>query len=266
MKTISKEKLKVILENHKHWLNKDCGGCEQMRADLNGADLNGADLRYVNLYGADLRLANLYGANLYGADLRDANLYGADLREANLCCANLRDANLRDANLREANLCCANLRGADLREANLCCANLRGANLREANLRDANLRDAKNIPFIPMACPDTGEFICWKKAMAETDHGNYYCIVKLFIPADAKRSSATGRKCRCDKAIVLDIEIIGYAKKEPITILRCFSNYDKTFTYEIHNTVSVDNFDEDRFNECSPGIHFFINKQEAINY
>ena len=221
MKTISKEKLKVILENHKHWLNKDCGGCEQMRADLNGANL-----RYANLYGADLHGANLYGANLYGADLHDANLYGANLRDANLCCADLRDA----------------------------------------NLRDANLSDAKNIPFIPMACPDTGEFICWKKAMAETDHGNYYCIVKLFIPADAKRSSATGRKCICDKAIVLDIEIIGYAKKEPITILRCFSNYDKTFTYEIHKTVSVDNFDEDRFNECSPGIHFFINKQEAINY
>ena len=196
MKTISKEELKVILENHLHWLKEDCDGWGQMHADLRGANLRGADLR--------------------GADLRDANLYSADL-----------------------------------------CS---------ADLRSANLRDAKNIQFIPMACPDTGLFVGWKKATAETDQGRYPCIVKLLIPADANRSSATGRKCRCDKAIVLDIEIIGYAKKEPITILRCFSNYDETFTYEIHKTVSVDNFDEDRFNECAPGIHFFINKQEAINY
>ena len=26
------------------------------------------------------------------------------------------------------------------------------------------------------------------------------------------------------------------------------------------------NLDEDRFKECAPGIHFFRNKQEAINY
>ena len=117
-----------------------------------------------------------------------------------------------------------------------------------------------------MTCPDTGEFIGWKKAVAKTNCGDYCCIVKLFIPADAKRSSATSRKCRCDKAVVVDIEVIGYYGKEPITILKCFSRYDKDFTYEIHKTVSVDNFDEDRFRECAPGIHFFINKQEAIDY
>jgi hypothetical protein len=117
-----------------------------------------------------------------------------------------------------------------------------------------------------MACPDTGEFIGWKKVIVETDHGNYYGIAKLFIPADAKRSSGTGRKCRCDKAVVADIEVVAYNEKEPITILRYSSRYDETFEYEIHKTVSVDNFDEDRFNECAPGIHFFINKQEAIDY
>ena len=30
--------------------------------------------------------------------------------------------------------------------------------------------------------------------------------------------------------------------------------------------VYPDAFDEDRFNECSNGIHFFIDKQLAINY
>ena len=30
--------------------------------------------------------------------------------------------------------------------------------------------------------------------------------------------------------------------------------------------VYPDSFDEDRWHECSHGIHFFINKQDAINY
>ena len=35
---------------------------------------------------------------------------------------------------------------------------------------------------------------------------------------------------------------------------------------ELNATVEVDNFCENRWNECAPGIHFFINRQEAINY
>lgn len=61
--------LNRILENHKHWINRDCEGWEYMHANLQDARLNGADLR-----GADLRFVNLYNANLRGADLRGANI------------------------------------------------------------------------------------------------------------------------------------------------------------------------------------------------
>ena len=37
-------------------------------------------------------------------------------------------------------------------------------------------------------------------------------------------------------------------------------------TYKVGEMVYPDSFDEDRWNECSHGIHFFINKQDAINY
>lgn len=78
-------------------------------------------------------------------------------------------------------------------------ANLRGANLRGAYLRGADLSRAKNVPFVPTVCPDVGGFIAWKKVQSGL-------IVKLEIPEDARRSSATGRKCRADKARVLAIE------------------------------------------------------------
>ena len=134
-------------------------------------------------------------------------------------------------------------------------ANLFRADLSGANLFGANLFGAKNVPFIPMACPDTGSFIGWKKCR----NGR---IVELEIPDDARRSSATGRKCRCDKAVVKSIKSID--GKEEYT--EAFSDYNPGFCYEVGKEVSEPNFCEDRFVECAPGIHFFINGQEAVDY
>ena len=44
------------------------------------------------------------------------------------------------------------------------------------------------------------------------------------------------------------------------------SKHDSGFAYRIGDTVSVDNFDENRWNECAPGIHFFITREEAVRY
>ena len=44
------------------------------------------------------------------------------------------------------------------------------------------------------------------------------------------------------------------------------SKYDRTFIYRVGETASVCDFDENRWNECAPGIHFFITREEAINY
>ena len=222
----------------------------------------GADLRGADLYGADLRGANLYEANLYGADLREANLYEANLYEANLRGAdlyeaNLYEANLRGANLYEANLYGADLRGADLYEANLYGADLRGADLYEANLRGANLYEANlyGAKGAYMACPTDGSFIGWKKASGY--------IVKLQITEDARRSSAGGEKCRCDKAYVVEIQNADGTKADIETI---HSNHDANFVYTVGATVEVSDFDGDRWNECAPGIHFFIDRRAAVEY
>ena len=191
----------------------------------------------ANLSGANLRGADLHGADLYGADLREADLHGADLREADLRGANLRGADLYGANLREADL-----RGADLR----------GANLREANPRGADLREAIGTY---MACPTDGSFIGWKKA------SEY--IVKLQIPEDARRSSAGGEKCRCDKAYVVEIQNADGTKADIETV---HSNHDANFVYTVGATVEVSDFDGDRWNECAPGIHFFIDRRAAVEY
>lgn len=198
----------------------------------------------VSLCMADLRDADLHGANLYCANLRGANLRDADLHGTDLRGADLRDANLHGANLR----------GADLRGADLYYANLHGANLHGADLRGADLHGAKNIPFIPIACPSDGSFIGWKKIKG--------CLVKLLIPEDAKRSSATTNKCRCDKAKVL--EIIDLTTNEHLDDI-INEEYAKCVC-RVGEMVYPDKFDKERWKECSHGIHFFINKQEAVGY
>ena len=266
---ITREKLNKIFEEHKHWIDEDCKNWEEMRANLREADLRGADLPNAVLRGADLSGADLSGADLRGADLRgadlsmaglsDADLRGTDLRKADLSGVNLRNANLRGAYLLNADLRGVDFRGANLRNADLSGADLHNAVLSEANLCGADLRDTKNVPYIPMVCPEEGDFIGWKKAEGHKDK----VIVKLRILSDAKRSSATTRKCRCSKAEVIAIYNLDGTEAGETT---CHSDYDHSFIYEVGKTAEVTDFSEDRWSECAKGIHFFISRQEAINY
>ena len=131
-------------------------------------------------------------------------------------------------------------------------ANLYGANLRGAVLYGADLREAIGTY---MACPTDGSFIGWKKA------SEY--IVKLQIPEDARRSSAGGEKCRCDKAYVVEIQNADGTKADIATI---HSTQDANFVNTVGATVEVSDFDGDRWNECAPGIHFFIDRRAAVEY
>ena len=204
---------------------------------------------------ASLIGASLIDANLIGANLNGASLNYASLNYANLNGASLNYASLNGASLNYASLNYASLNGASLNDASLIGANLNGASLNGASLNYASLNYAKDIPYIPLNCPSDGVFVGWKKV--------YGFLVKLEIPEDAKRSSATTMKCRCDKAKVLDI--INLDTKEHVEQV-VNKAYDQETLYKIGEMVYPDSFDDNRWNECSNGIHFFINKQDAIDY
>ena len=196
------------------------------RADLTGAQLQGVALGWAKLQGADLQWADLRWAELQGADLRGANLQRADLREADL-------------------------HGADLHGADLRGANLRGADLREVAADDATAG-------FWSVCPEKGCFTAFKKLAGGA-------IAELFIPEHAKRSSGTTRKCRCSEAIVVEIK-----DRKGNDIDEGLSKYKDgsgcKLLYKVGETVYPDSFDEDRWNECSNGIHFFMTRREAELY
>lgn len=222
---LKQEKLNIILEKHKKWLKNETDG---EKANLSYTVLCGANLSSADLRDADLSYADLRGADLFGADLSDANLCGADLRGVNLCGANLSGANLSSAGLDYANLCYA---------------------------KTENVKYSETTSFYALQCPEVGSFTAFKKC------GNQ--VVELFIPKSAKRSSATSRKCRADKAKVIAI----YNLNKTVSDLKeVASDYDSTFIYKIGKTVRVKDFDENRWDECSSGIHFFITFDEAKQY
>ena len=164
----------------------------------------------------------------------------------------------------------AYLSGAYLSRANLSEADLSGADLSGAYLSGADLRGVKDLDsvtyneqtsFFALQCPETGAFIAWKKALVAGQGGA--CIVELLVPSEAKRSSATTRKCRVSKAKVLSIKSID--GKDDFD--KAIAQYDNSFVYEVGQFVEPKNgFGEDRWVECDAGIHCFITRKEAELY
>ncbi len=136
--------------------------------------------------------------------------------------------------------------------------------INKCTMADCSIDDSfRAIWNLTGKCPPNGEFIAWKKAH-DTMH-NVDVIVKLLIPNDAKRINAFTNKCRSDKAVVLDIQDVdGNSLDRPV---KCISLYDADFKYKVGKTVKpVRTFDENIFQECSDGIHFFMSREEAVNY
>lgn len=246
MRRITQVELDKIIDEHQKWVR----GLSGQRANLSNCDISGLDMGYSNLIDGIFVNADMSSVDLTRTVLDAAKMSGAILKGANLSFANLFFTDLSRVDLSGAILKGAFFYRSDLTS----CKFKDNRDLQNAIFKDVDLsKICSNVLPLPMACPDTGAFIGWKKCR---DRCGNPVIVKLLIPEDAKRSSATGRKCRCNKAIVLDIEGADIA----------YSRYDIDFVYKIGETVQVDNFEENRFIECAPGIHFFINKQEAIEY
>ena len=295
LKNISQAELDEILKQHYVWLKSDGSkgyqadliytdlsginlrgtnlrdadlwGANLQEADLQGANLQEADLEYADLQGAnlqeaDLEYADLHGVNLHGADLRDTELHGADLHGADLWGANLQHAELQGANLEGANLQGTDLKKAGLQNANLHGANLQYTDLQYARLEYTNLDTAKmddTTKGINGWCPKTGSFVGYKKSV-NIDHEPL--LVTLEIPEDAERSSATGKKCRCSKAKVISIEDSDTGKHQEVA----YGVYDDSFEYQVGKTVVPDEWDSQFWKEFTHGIHFFMNKQDALDY
>ncbi len=268
-----KKRLAVFwaIKNHVPLSNANLSDANLSDVYFSDVDFSNANLSNANLFSADLTNANLSNANLFSADLTNANLSHANLSRANLSHANLSLASLYNANLSHANLSraylpdsyfsCADLSCADLSYANLSRANFYDSNLSDVDFSNANLSDADFLRSNFDAAINAEESVKAARVAPEGDiEGWKKCkndvIVKLRIPAAARRSNAFGRKCRAEYAQVL--EVIG----ADVGV----SSHDNKILYHAGKTVKPDKWCDKFWEECSSGIHFFLTREEAEAY
>ena len=168
-------------------------------------------------------------------------------------CTTILDC-LKEAIKQQKNLTDADLRGAYLTDADLRGAYLRGADLRGAYLTGAYLHEWKHQIWI---IPEEGSFVAWKKCRDEI-------IAKLEIPVRSKRTcNFKNRKCRAE--YVRTIALYGLKGKK-LKIKKAIGQHDENTVYEVGKITRADSFDDDLRVDCTHGIHFFVTKQEAINW
>ena len=72
-----------------------------------------------------------------------------------------------------------------------------------------------------------------------------------------------GRKCRCKKVKVLEIQELDGTKTN---LKEISSYYNKEFIYKLNKTIEVKDWGSNKLIECARGIHFFITRDEAVRY
>jgi hypothetical protein len=179
---------------------------------------------------------------------RDVGHISAKLPRISLVGADLNGNSFRSADLNGANF-----RMADMSHCVFIDTDLRGAYFNGAYLNGARFVRCQLDPMFEARLsilPD-GDIVGWKKCRDEV-------VVKLLIPAAFRRSNGTGRKCRAEGAKVLEIFPEG---------AEAVSLFDSNTVYRVGETVRCYRaFDEDRYQECSAGIHFFLTRAEAENF
>lgn len=137
----------------------------------------------------------------------------------------------------------------------------------------------KQLKAFPMRCPREGAYTAYKVCQVTVEEAkrrdlpSTRAIVKLEIPADAKRVSYGGNrpdvKCRASKARVLSIRSVERSAKTHRTVAfkEAFSKFDNSFVYRVGEVVRpTHRFSESLLEECASGIHHFMTRREAVDY
>lgn len=226
------------------------------------------DEKHIHLISETIKHISLTHGDLLGAEFYSCIFDGVYFENVNFNCARFDDCLFVNCVFTNVTFIDAIIMSSFFTECSFMNSNLDRAKVHDFGYSGLLMRNSK-CSHIRMACPEEGSFIAWKKVayavpicqLHEYGTGIKFALVKLQIPAEAKRSSAGSRKCRCEYADVLDIEDIETGRK-----MNCVNNYERPILYIKGERVTPDSFDPDRWNECSHGIHFFMSKQDALEY
>lgn len=265
MRIITEEEFNKMLDKHERWLRKEDGGEKLILTNC-----------ILENYSNIIVKRNLKNAEFYNCDINNLRMSDCILEDAAFVTCKIKYLYFSHCNfayslfvnciLSNNKFYANNLRLCDIKESNLEICSFDDTNLSGVRIINCKLRNIitnNTTSFYNLQCPEEGSFIGFKKAYIEENDYKVPVIIKLKITEDSLRSSANSRKCRCSKAKVLSISYLdGTECNDKIAN----SAYDSSFTYKVGEILEIDNFDKNRWHECSTGIHFFITRDEAINY
>lgn len=276
---ITQAQFDALHAQHIRWLE---GVADADITSISDVDLSDINLSYLNLKFVVFTRVRFSGlirfSNMYGVKFDQCDLSNCMIEYCNFNCVSFKYCTLYASEWRSTTMEQWHVDYSDLRELELTGSvfSLVHGWCSQISLSSYSIKSGSNeisvdiiqmcdpVIHINQRCPTHGRFIGWKKVLAMDSDAiaRVVCICKLEIPASARRSSSLGSKCRADKAKVLEIRSISDGQKFNTAV----SQWDPGFVYRVGEYVSVDNFDENRYNECAPGIHFFIDKQAALDY
>ena len=233
-------------------------GSEEQLKDLLADKVPGSKL---NLKHAVFKDLDLSGWDMTGLDLSRATFDGCNLRGTDFSGSKMDNVAFYNNDLRDMKLRGCLARGCSFRFQDMTGIDLSGANIYASVLEDALNQDKvitdDDTKWYKMRCPEIGEaFIAWKCC---TD----LRVVMMLVPRDAKRCMATMETGRVSKVKVLKITNI--AETENYTWAQ--STVDPDFYYEVGKWLEPANgFQTDRWKDSSPGIHFFLDRQQCVDY
>lgn len=205
--------------------------------------LKDEDLSYVDLSDIDFSWSDFNNVNFIGCKLNSSILNNSRFRNCDLSKASFVKASLFGVDFRGCNLSFTNCDGTDFTGSILLDANLEGLIHTESTIHFRN------------HCPQEGYIFGYKKCFNDR-------MVKLLIPADARRCSSTTNACRCDKAKVVEITNLD----KTISYKEATSFVDGNFIYKLGEMMYADSYNENRWLDSSHGIHFWMTFEEALGY
>ena len=234
--------------------------CSANNARITGCVSLSDELKQCTVINSRISSTNIYSLNIKYGSFKDTGLSASMLRTCLFEYVDMRstgfiDSHLNNVSFYDCNFADAVFQGCYMNATFVRC-NLSGVKFYDSAVQFMGLVDCENVPqeLINQTriVPD-GEFIAYKSLRDNL-------IATLLIPADAKRSNATGRKCRASKAKVIKIET-------PDGKERTYGEswHDPSFIYRTGDMVYPNKFNDDRWNVCSHGIHFYMTREECLN-
>lgn len=256
MKKITKKTFLKKIKEHSDFSDCDLSGFSVANAKIDGigfykckmCDFSDCTFDWVTFDTCDFNEDYLTRCTFENCDFQDSDLHNVSIdnstfKECDFMYARITSAWINESKFDKSSFCEAVLTDADF-----------------SNCKFIDVKYDESTSNFALNCPEKGAFTAFKKAEL---YDGQRVIVELKVPAKAKRSSATSRKCRVSEA-----KVVAITSLDGKVSYKCnaYAMRTKFFVYTIGKTVKVANFETNRWDECAPGIHCFITRQEAVNY